>query len=87
MDDLAWVLSILLVVRVVIDIMSLKSGGVSYRLELAYFVVFSVGAVILLAHDLACFWSAIAAIIALYSLVQFFAKKARHRQDESSAAT
>jgi len=87
MSDITLLILILLVIRIALDLMALSTGGISYRFEFAYFVLFLVAAMIMLADDPKDLWGAIAAIISLYSLVQFFVKKARHRRNESNTAT
>jgi len=87
MHDITSLILILLVIRIVLDLVALSAGGISYRFEFAYFVLFLVAAIIMLTDDPKDLWGAIAAIISLYSLVQFFVKKARNKQNESKTAT
>ena len=87
MADLTYLIPLLLAVRIAIDLIGLASGGFSYRLALAYFVLFSIGAAVMLMHNPTDMWGFLALAVALFSLVQFFTKKARRRHDDSSAAT
>ena len=87
MADLSYLIPVLLAVRIVTDLIGLASGGFSYRLELAYFALFSIGATIMLMHNPTDMWGFLALAIALFSLVQFFTKRARRRRNDSNAAT
>jgi hypothetical protein len=87
MEDLTLLIPVLLAVRIVLDLVAVASGGTSYRLEFAYFVLFLTGAVAILSHDAKDLWGLLAVAISLFSLVLFFYKRARHRRNHPGAAT
>jgi len=78
--SIAPIIPVLLAIRVVLDLASLKGGRTSYRLELAYFALFAAaGATLLAGRPDEALWGWLSVVVAAYSLIAFFVRRSRYR--------
>lgn len=87
MPDLSYLVPVLLLCRVAIDMVGLLSGSNSYRLDLAYFLVFFAAGIAMASSGPIDVWGVLAFGISAYSLLQFIVKRTAHVQNKSSSAT
>lgn len=82
MNDLGFLLPSLLIARVALDLVALSRGGTPYQLDLVYSALFLLVGFVMLSEERRLLWVALAFGIALCSLVQFFLKRRRRRNDD-----
>ncbi|HRH78674.1 MAG TPA: hypothetical protein PK129_15110 [Cellvibrionaceae bacterium] len=75
MPDISVLIPVLLLIRVVLDVITLASKNRSYRFEFAYFLIFLTCAIVMLNSKPFSKWGALSFGIALFSLIQFFCKR------------
>ncbi len=68
-------LPVLLVTRIVLDVITIGTG---LRLDFAYFLVFFLAGVFILATDSSGIWGFLAIAMALFSLGNFLLRRVRH---------
>ena len=87
MPDLSLLIPILLAVRIGLDLIAIANRGTSYQLEFAYFSLFAVAALVVLVQDSGDTLGWLAALVAAYSLVMFFVKRAKRDRQNAKSAT
>ena len=87
MPALSLLIPVLLAVRIGLDLVVIANRGAPYQLELGYFVVFAVAAVVILVADVTDGWGWLAVAVAVYSLTMFFIKRAKRDDQNAPSAT
>ena len=87
MPDLSLLIPLLLAVRIGLDLVVIANRGGPYQLELGYFAVFAILAVVILVPDVTDGWGWLAVAVAIYSLTMFFIKRAKRDDQNARSAT
>lgn len=68
---------LLLAVRVILDIICIATRNASYKLDLAYFLLFAAAGIAILVDTPYDLWGILSFGVALFSLGQFFLRRSR----------
>ena len=87
MSDISILLPVLLVVRIVLDFVYIATNNSSYRLDFAYFVVFLIVGLVAVSVGSLDVWAMLSFGIAIFSLIQFFIRRAKYVRTKDSSPT
>jgi hypothetical protein len=85
MSGISILLPVLLVVRIILDFVYVASNNSSYRFDFAYFVGFLIAGIVMVSDGPLDVWATLSFGIAIFSLIQFFIRRAKYVRTKDSS--